>query len=253
MVRKAIFGIKKVVLVVSTFMLLITLGANIILNMQMIKINNARMQGKGFEPNFLAQIENEMRRVIKADRQLVSAHRRLGEVLAFQGLYTEAAFEWSHGNIDIENQLLLSSAYLRNDQIQLGMQLLKSLSYLDPDSSFINCQIGTGYLIQGERKAIGEFQEMVEVDSWDSEGLQRTCFLQAGIAFIYYNKPREALKILKQLQPNSSLNYWDSYLVKNITIWQGPPLRKFQAASDVWFYYYLGLAHQEVREYSQAL
>jgi DNA-binding winged helix-turn-helix (wHTH) protein/tetratricopeptide (TPR) repeat protein len=178
--------------------------------------------------------ETEFRKALRLNPDLVLAHQRYGNYLAFRGRFEESnthyekALELDPLSLQI-NVNLATTDYLRGEY-ETAIHHLKKTSELEPNYMPTLFVLGAVYIQQGQlEEAIEQFRRILKLDneSYLSMGFMGYALAQAG-------QRAEAESLLNVLQETSQRKYVSPFSMLMIHLALGPEERTFQLLEQLY-------------------
>lgn len=175
-----------------------------------------------------SRAEQEFRRALELNRDLLSAHQRYGSYLTFMGRFEEAVRHYEAA-LDLDpfslqtNMNLATTFYLRCQYDRAVSHLVKTTE-LEPNYMPTRFVLACTYIQQGRlAEAIAEFQAIYKLDD---EAYLAMGFM--GYAYGLAGQRDEALTLLNILQDISARKYVSPYSMLVIHLAIGPEDRVFE-------------------------
>ena len=178
--------------------------------------------------------ESEFRKALRLNPDLVLAHQRYGNYLAFRGRFEESnthyekALELDPLSLQI-NVNLATTDYLRGDY-ETAIRHLKKTSELEPNYMPTLFVLGAVYIQQGQLdEAIEQFRRIIKIDN---ESYLSLGFM--GHALALAGQRAEAESLLNTLQETSQRKYVSPFSMLMIHLALGHEERTFQLLEQLY-------------------
>lgn len=210
-----------------------------IANSALIDLMRARvMPAQGTYADLEQRIIEPLELALRLYPANVVARVHLGEMLAWQGRYEDAAAQWRLSSIAADQFLMSAMAHVNADNLAEAQHQLTALAGLLPNDPRIDWQMGVIHYAQRELEAASDSLTLAaQSNNWIALDEKAASQAQAGIVYLDLQRPQEAIDFLQE-----SLNSFDSN--GTAVLLHGPPLTGWTSIDESIIRYYLGVAYQ---------